>query len=176
MHQMRAQAAGTQLVQPLRLSHELEMVGTVNSCTSSAVEAVNPRAWTLLVPLPVWTVNQSRNHHHHREAALVKEYRSTTRMLARAARIPHLDRIAVEFTPHGPAIRQDTAACAPAAKACLDGLVDAGVLDDDRPEFVPTVNFHAPRRGPHGLFVLIVDLADVMPAWGTWEARLALDA
>lgn len=136
----------------------------------------DPRAWTLLVPLPVWTVNASRNHHHYREAAFVAEYRGTTKMLARAARIPHLDRIALEVTPFGPALRQDTAACAPAAKAALDGLVDAGVLDDDRPEFVTTVTFHTPRRGDHGLFMLIVDLADVAPDHGTFQARLGITA
>lgn len=134
-----------------------------------------PRAWTLLVPLPVWTVNQSRNNHHYREAALVREYRGTTKMLARAARIPHLDRCSLEFTPFGPSIRQDTAACAPAAKALLDGLVDAGVLDDDSPRFVPQITFHAPRKGPHGLYVLVVDLMDVAPNWGSWEAKLALE-
>lgn len=135
-----------------------------------------PGAYTLMVPLPVWTINQSRNNHHHREAALVREYRGTTRMLARAARIPHLDRIAVEATPFGLQIRQDVGAAYPACKAGIDGLVDAGVLDNDTPAHVCQITMHVPRRGPAGLHMLIVDLADLAPDFGTYAAKLALDA
>ena len=38
---------------------------------------------------------------------------------------------------------QDVAACLPAFKAALDGAVDAGLLDDDKPEIVTTVTFKA---------------------------------
>lgn len=135
---------------------------------------MTPRAFTFTVPLPVWTVNAQRQMHHHHLATLVREYRGTTKILTRSARIPHLDRAALEFTPFGPAIRQDVAACAPAAKALLDGLVDAGVLDDDSPRFVPQITFHAPRKGPHGLFVLVVDLSDLPPDHGSYQAKLGL--
>lgn len=128
------------------------------------------------MPLPVWTVNGQRQMHHHSLAKLVREYRGTTRMLARSCKIPHLDRIALELTPLGPQIRQDVAACAPAAKALLDGLVDAGVLDDDNPRYVPRITFLAPMKGPHGLHALIVDLADLAPDHGTYQAALALEA
>lgn len=131
-----------------------------------------PRAWSLTVPLPTFTVNGTRQLHHHSLAKLVREYRHATRLLARQARIPHLDRAALEFTPTGPRIRQDTGACAPAAKAALDGLVDAVVLDDDNPRYVPTITFHAPVRGEHGLVMLVVDLADLPPAHGTFAATL----
>lgn len=132
------------------------------------------RAWSIVVPLPVWTVNAQRQMHHHALAKLVREYRGTTCMLARSCKIPHLDRIALEFTPSGPQIRQDTAAAAPAAKALLDGLVDAGVVDDDGPRFVPRITFLAPMKGAHGLHALILDIADLPPDYGSHQAALAI--
>lgn len=135
-----------------------------------------PRAWTLTIPLPTFTVNGTRQLHHHALAKLVREYRGTTKMLARAARIPHLDRIAIEATPFGLQIRQDTGACTPATKAAIDGLRDARIIDDDTPAIVCTITHHAPRRGPAGLHLLIVDLADLAPDHGTYAAKLALDA
>lgn len=136
---------------------------------------MTPRAWSLFVPLPVWTVNAQRQMHHHQLAVLVREYRGTTRMLARSARIPHLDRIALEFTPSSEQIRQDTAACAPAAKALLDGLRDAGVVTDDNPRYVPRITFLAPIKGPKGLHVLVIDISELAPDHGTYQAGLALE-
>jgi glycine/serine hydroxymethyltransferase len=92
--------------------------------------------------------------------------------LIRQAAIPRLDRIAVEATPFGPKIRQDVGACFPSAKAAIDGLVHAGVLPDDTPDHVCSLTFHQPRRGPHGLHLLIVDLADLPPEHGTYQAKL----
>lgn len=143
-----------------------------------------PRAWSLLIPIRPWTVNESRNHHHHTEAGLVRNYRGTAARLARAARIPRLDRIAIEATPFGPAIRQDVGACYPAVKAAVDGLIDEKhhgqvfprVIPDDTPDHVCTITMHQPRRGPHGLHLLIVDLADLPPDHGTYQARLGIDA
>jgi hypothetical protein len=50
---------------------------------------------------------------------------------------------------------QDTAACFPAAKAAIDGLVDSGLITDDTPDIVKTITFHAPRTGRDGLVLII---------------------
>lgn len=143
-----------------------------------------PRAWSLTIPLPVWTVNSQRQLHHHALAKLVREYRGTTAMLIRSMRIPRLDRVAIEATPFGPQIRQDVGACYPAVKAAIDGLTDdrvngliavERVLPDDTPDHVCTITMHQPRRGPHGLYLLIVDLADLPPDHGTYQAKLGID-
>ena len=39
----------------------------------------------------------------------------------------------------------DTGGHFPVAKACIDGLVDAGVIPDDGPEFVRSLTFKAPQ-------------------------------
>jgi hypothetical protein len=42
---------------------------------------------------------------------------------------------------------QDVGACAPAAKAAIDALVDVGFIPDDDPEWVRRVTFCAPDVG-----------------------------
>lgn len=144
---------------------------------------MTPRAFTLTIPLPTFTVNQTRQMHHHTLARLVREYRQATMLLARSAGIPRLDRVAIEATPRGPLIRQDVGAAYPALKAAIDGLLDlkekgvvvrVGILPDDTPEHVCRITMHQPRRGEQGLHLLIIDLADESPAWGCYSAPLPL--
>lgn len=46
---------------------------------------------------------------------------------------------------------QDTGACHPAVKAAIDGIVDAGVLLDDSPQYVKSIRFLPTERGKDGL-------------------------
>lgn len=53
---------------------------------------------------------------------------------------------------------QDVAACAPEAKAAVDGAVDAGLILDDGPAHVRLVVFHPPDVcGRNGLRVTITE-------------------
>jgi hypothetical protein len=52
--------------------------------------------------------------------------------------------------------RPDTAACYPAVKAAIDGLVDAGVIPDDDPEHVVEIRFAAPAIGSHDSLTIVV--------------------
>jgi len=104
------------------------------------------------------TVNEARRLHPFARAARDKEYRTFFAVAARAAGWPHLDRVTVTFTPLHKDRRspQDVAGCAPASKGALDGLVDAGVLDDDGPAFVRAVIFLPPDVcGRDGLRVTV---------------------
>ncbi len=106
-----------------------------------------------------WTTNQERKKgSHYQRSAVTKWWREAFRDAALEAEIPHFDSIKIEVTPILPDRRiQDTGACFPTAKAAIDGLVDAGVIDDDAPQYVPTITFHAPvicREG--GLEILII--------------------
>lgn len=51
----------------------------------------------------------------------------------------------------------DVAACVPAAKAGIDGIVLAGVLPDDTPEYVRTLTFNAPvyQQGVEALVITL---------------------
>ena len=106
-----------------------------------------------------WTTNQERKKGSlYQRSAVIKWWREAFRDAALEAEIPHFDSIKIEVTPILPDRRiQDTGACFPTAKAAIDGLVDAGVIDDDAPQYVPTITFHAPvicREG--GLEILII--------------------
>ena len=105
------------------------------------------------------TVNKVVNLHRQQWAAHTRGVRSRWHLLAAEAGIPHLRRARFTVLPLHADMRapQDPAACAPEFKACLDGLVDAGVLDDDTGEHVAAVTFLPPLRGcgSNGIAVLI---------------------
>jgi len=87
--------------------------------------------YVLLLP-PLELVNANGRHHWAAKARKVRAIRTAARWQAKAARIPRLTkaRIVVEYLPPDRR-RRDPANWAPSAKAAVDGLVDAGVLDDD---------------------------------------------
>ena len=120
-------------------------------------------AWTLEDTERPWTANAERRWHHQKRAAVVREARERWAWLARAERIPPLRRISVEATPLRVDRRSmpDVAACYPAVKAAIDGLVDAGVIPDDGPTNVIKVTFRAPQVAQRdGLRLLIVEEPD----------------
>ena len=68
------------------------------------------------------------------------------------------DTVDVTVTPHLATRRgmQDVAGCFPAAKAAIDGLVDAGVIPDDTPEHLASLTFLAPVVGHGDALELVV--------------------
>ena len=91
-----------------------------------------------------WTLNAERRMHRYQRAETVREWRAAFAYLARAHKAPRFERAVVIVQPHrakGP--QQDTDACHPAAKAAIDGLVDAGVLKSDGPNHVVEIRYLA---------------------------------
>lgn len=95
-----------------------------------------------------WTLNAERRGGTgpYKRAALVREWRATFNALALEAELPPHQAIDVEVTVElrNRSGEPDTAACIGAAKAAIDGLVDAGVIPHDGPAVVRTLTFHAP--------------------------------
>ena len=116
--------------------------------------------WTLEDTERPWTANAERQWHHYKRATVVREARERWFWLAKAERIPHLQRISIEATPLRVNARSmpDVAACYPAVKAAIDGLVDAGVVPDDGPFNVIKITFRAPQIAQRdGLRLLITE-------------------
>lgn len=114
---------------------------------------------SLTAPL---SLNNRRHWRAHARA--VAAVREETTWRARAARIPALTRIAVElhYAPRD-ARRRDPLNLVATLKPVEDGLVDAGVVPDDTPEFVqPTMPVvDAPTRERTGrLYVVVYSLVD----------------
>lgn len=121
------------------------------------------RTWTLVDegqrPL---TVNAVARLHRQQWATHTRQVRETWAWLAVQARVPRLDRARIVATPLHANRRspQDVAAAAPHVKAAVDGLVDAGVLDDDSPEFLVELAFRPPDIcGADGLRLVIEEAA-----------------
>lgn len=119
----------------------------------------------LFVPCEVWTVNSERRMHHFARAAKVTPVRETAKLLAlnwaRKNRTPTFaGPVYVEFTPvQKPGVLADTANHLPPCKAVLDGIVDAGLIPDDRPEWVRWQTFMPPQKDRNtGVNVRIAEL------------------
>jgi hypothetical protein len=64
--------------------------------------------------------------------------------------------ITVTVEPHQKGGRlQDVGACNPAVKAAIDGLVDAGILPDDSPEYVKSLVYLPPKKDKNSLVLYI---------------------
>lgn len=113
------------------------------------------------MPKRPWTVNTARNWHHHKLAKHVKEWREAFKDLAEEAGIPPLHAMRIEVVPILADNRtQDTAACALAAKAAIDGVVDAGVVPDDNRTYMKYVKFYPPVviRGHNSMIVRVIEV------------------
>lgn len=88
------------------------------------------------------TMNDHRKMHHHVRARDDRFWRESGWALAKSAKVPQLQCIEVVVMPLlSDNRRQDVAACAPAAKAAIDGLVDARVIPDDTDVHLASVTF-----------------------------------
>lgn len=107
------------------------------------------------------TVNAARKMKSpHAWANHTREVRAAWAWLAKGEKVPHLRRATITVLPLHKDKRspQDVAACAPEAKAAIDGLVDAGVLPDDGPAHLLSVLFLQPHVcGQDGLELRITE-------------------
>lgn len=104
------------------------------------------------------TINRLVNMHRMAWAAHTAATRKLWWALAREAHLPHLHRARITVLPLHADRRspQDAAACAPAAKAAIDGIIDAGVLPDDGPAHLLAVTFLQPLIcGDNGMHLRI---------------------
>jgi hypothetical protein len=104
-----------------------------------------------------WTTNAERSGNRWDRAKKTKQWRTAYALLATELAPPRLEWCDVIVEPwlRNRAGVQDTGACHPAAKAAIDGLVDAGVLDDDTPDIVRSITYLAPKIGRDALVLII---------------------
>ncbi len=99
---------------------------------------------------------QSRDSYQRAKA--VRHWRASFARLAKEARVPRLDAIEVTVVPYLATRRglQDVGGCLPAAKAAIDGLVDARVLADDTPDHLVSLTFKTPIIGKGDALELVI--------------------
>jgi len=104
-----------------------------------------------------WTTNTERASNRYERARFTKEWRSAFTVLAKAHKVKPMHWATIIVEPHQKGGRlQDAGGCAPAAKAAIDGLVDAGVFPDDSGEFVRTITYLRPTRGTSAMALWIM--------------------
>lgn len=97
----------------------------------------------------------------HSRGKITKQWRTDFCLLAKYTKIPRLVWARIVVTPHQARGKlQDVAACAPAAKAAIDGIVDAGVLPDDSSRYVTSIEFRTPERGSDKLVIEIIGVRE----------------
>lgn len=105
------------------------------------------------------TLNQERKVNRWQARATdTKWWRSEFCAAAVEGEVPWMERIHVSVYPLHKNGRspQDCGACFPAAKAAIDGLIDAGIIDNDTPNIVVQIDFHAPVvDGEDGLRLVV---------------------
>lgn len=102
------------------------------------------------------TMNAARLLHHRSWSKRVKEWRDAFQQLAQGCpRLAWCD----ETIDHETATRRrvDIAACAPSEKAAIDGVVLAGVLEDDSAEFIRTKLFRPPTYTGRDALVITLE-------------------
>lgn len=100
------------------------------------------------VPGRPLTANKLRKCTPQQAARLIRETRAAAEDAWRNGPNRALIRpVWIDVEPHYPNRRSlpDVAGIAPAFKAALDGLIDAGALEDDGPAYVRAVTFHPAR-------------------------------
>ena len=113
--------------------------------------------WTLVANERPVQQNAYRRMHHLERATYDKRWRQWGFVLARQAKVPHLERITIAIdTIHGRRPCPDIMANSATVKAFIDGLVDASVIENDR-NTIASITFREPtyEKGKDALIIEI---------------------
>jgi crossover junction endodeoxyribonuclease RusA len=119
--------------------------------------------YRLRMPWPRPPISANDRRHRMEDATEVAQIRHDVGWIVKAARMPPSDHVTVglEYVPATRRCRDGGENLCPTLKACIDGVVDAGVVPDDAPEYVKrTMPEVAPvDRANSGVFLLL-ELSD----------------
>lgn len=122
-----------------------------------------PRTWTIALPAGSALLNANQRLHWAEKGKRTRQIRGDAFWLAKVADIPPLDRVrvVVEYRPALKSRRRDAANWAPSAKACLDGMTDAGIWPDDNSAHVLSETYVIGDPVPLGqLLIHITEVAE----------------
>jgi crossover junction endodeoxyribonuclease RusA len=119
--------------------------------------------WTIEIPAPCAWLSMNGREHWARRAKLTRLWRAAAKTHAQRARLPRLDRAAITCLVHRSDRRKaDAHNRAATVKCVIDGLVDAGVLDDDADAYLSQVAIRsgAPVAHRGGQLTIIITDAE----------------
>lgn len=112
------------------------------------------------VPWGLLSLNAERKLHWSARKAVAAYWRSNTESAVRMAGIPPMGRVHVVVYFHKATNRMyDVSNLLPVAKSCVDGMVDAGIIEDDNNHFLigPDMRAGTKSSTPH-VVIEIIDL------------------
>jgi hypothetical protein len=97
----------------------------------------------LVIPAPAEWINANARIHHMERARRTGAWRNAAAAHALADRLPVFTRCTIAATPRPVGARvRDAANLYPTIKACIDGLRDAAVLEDDHDGIVASLTIY----------------------------------
>jgi len=125
---------------------------------------VSARSWTVEIPAPAPWLNANQRTDLRAQTPQRRAWRDAAHVWAQAARLPGLGRAHLIATLHfTDRRRRDTHNYYPTIKACVDGLIDYGLLPDDSAQYLtgPDLRLGEPivstKGKPHvGKLVIVI--------------------
>jgi crossover junction endodeoxyribonuclease RusA len=114
----------------------------------------------LWIPQPAGWINSNHRPHWAQRAKLTKAWRQAGLMYARQAKLPTgLERVRIEaHVVKSTAREYDAHNLMPTGKAIMDGLVDYGLVPDDKNKHVVGPDMREGGKGLPGILVKITEL------------------
>lgn len=122
----------------------------------STIGKSSSNLWTVKHDELPFTVNAARNFHHHKLAKEVRKWREIGFWRAKEAGIPKMESVELHCMSLLKRANRDYGAEVLAAKALIDGIVDAGVIPDDKPPHVVSLTLHAPYKWDLNALVMAI--------------------
>lgn len=132
----------------------VEVTGDANEAGRDA-----PSVWTITVPAAVQFLNLNQRMHWAPKADLTKKWRNTAHIAATTAKLPKgLERVHITAHIIKPTARQyDVHNLMPTLKACVDGLVDYGLILDDTNNHLIGPDLRQGGKGPAAIILTITE-------------------
>lgn len=115
--------------------------------------------WTIIVPATVPMLNLNQRLHWAPKSERTKAWRRNALMCAQVAKLPKdLQRVHIVAHVTKPTNRQyDVHNLMPTLKACVDGLVDYGLIPDDTNKHLTGPDLRQGGRGEPGVTITITE-------------------
>lgn len=123
--------------------------------------------WRVEIPLPIrlrpWLSSNDRDHWGRRKT-LSNHYRKWACQEAQRVGFPLLDKVWIDASlAFGDRRRRDAHNYMPTIKACIDGLVDAGVIPDDNDSVIKRISIQRDEHCPKGISLVIFEEGETIP-------------
>lgn len=118
-----------------------------------------PGVWTITVPAAIPMLSLNQRLHWAPKAERTRTWRRTAMMCAQVAKLPkNLDRVHIVAHIIKPTARQyDVHNLMPTLKACVDGLVDYGLIPDDTNAHLTGPDLRQGGKGELGVIITITE-------------------